>query len=310
MAMLALLPLATLLSASVAEDLAPRARLEAPQLSPPLEVYLVRPAVDVPVIAASATAGLLRGYLTEHLVRQRCPCSPDEVNSFDRGAIGHDSDAAGRVSDITVGVAVLGPPLLDFFALGASRAFAQDLTVFTEAVLVGTLLHQVANFGLQRPRPRTYAGEPSFVHEGQGYLSFYAGHVSTTAAALSAASFTMRRRYGEHVWPWVVTGLITTSVGVERVLAGQHFPSDVLAGAVVGLAVGIAVPWLHARSPEAQLTVTPAPGQHLPADVLAGAGVGLAVGIVVPWLNARAPEAQLTLTPAPSGRGLALLGRF
>jgi len=169
-----------------------------------------------------------------------------------------------------VGLAVLGPPLLDVFALGATRAFAQDLTVFTEAVLVGTLLHQVANFGLQRPRPRTYAGEPSFVDEGEGYLSFYAGHVSTTAAALSAASFTMRRRYGEHVWPWVVTGLITTSVGVERVLAGQHFPSDVLVGAGVGLAVGIAVPWLHARSPEAQLTVT----------------------------------------PAPSGRGLALLGRF
>lgn len=263
--MLALLPLATLLLAAAADDLTP------PLLDvPPLEVYRVRLAVDIPVIAAGASAGLLRAYLVEHQVRKRCPCSLDELNSLDRSSVGNHSQAAGLASDITVGVALVVPPLIDLCVLGATRAFAQDLTVLTETVMVSTLLQQVANFGVQRPRPRTYAGEPSFVNSGNGYLSFYAGHVSTTAAALSAASFTIGRRYDEHVWPWVVTGVVTASVGVERVLAGQHFPSDVLAGALVGLGVGIAVPWLHAR----------------------------------------APGAKLTLVPAPTGRGLALMGQF
>jgi membrane-associated phospholipid phosphatase len=264
--MLALLPLATLLLAAAAEDLRPPPLHEVP----PLEVYRVRLALDLPVIAVGASAGLLRAYLIEHQVRKRCPCSTDELGFLDRGSVGNRSQAAGLASDITVGVALVLPPLVDLFALGANRAFAEDLTVLTETVLVSTLLQQVANFGLQRPRPRTYAGEPAYVHGGSGYLSFYAGHVSSTAAMLSAASFTVRQRYGEQVWPWVVTGIVTASVGAERVLAGQHFPTDVLAGALVGVGVGIAVPWLHTR----------------------------------------APGAKLALAPLPSGRGLALMGQF
>lgn len=261
-----LLPLATLLLAAGTDDLTPSPLLEAP----PREVYRLQLAVDIPILAAGASAALLRAYLVQHQVRKRCPCSTGELDFLDRGTVGNHSQAAGLASDITVGVALAAPPLIDLFALGANRAFAEDLTVLTETVLVSTLLQQIANFGLQRPRPRTYAGEPSYVHGGKGYLSFYAGHVTNTAAALSAASFTIGRRYDEHVWPWVVTGVVTASVGVERVLAGQHFPSDVLAGALVGLGVGIAVPWLHAR----------------------------------------APGAKLTLVPVPTGRGLALMGQF
>ena len=253
--MLALLPLATLLLAAGADDLAPAPLREAP----PVEVYRLHLAVDLPIIAAGASAGLLRAYLVRSQVRERCPCSAGELGFLDRGSVGNHSQAAGLASDITVGVALAAPPLIDLFALGANRAFAEDLTVMTETVLVSTLLQQVANFGLQRPRPRTYAGEESFVHSGKGYLSFYAGHVSTTAAALSAASFTIGRRYDQHVWPWVVTGVVTASVGVERVLAGQHFPTDVLAGALIGTGVGIAVPWLHARGPGARFTLAPAP---------------------------------------------------
>jgi membrane-associated phospholipid phosphatase len=234
----------------------------APEPDRPVEVYTVRPLIDVPIILVGATAGLLRTYLANHHVSQRCPCSLDEINGFDRGIVGNHSDVAGRASDITVGLALAAPPILDLFVVGANRAFAEDLTVATEAVMVSTLFQQVANFGHQRPRPRTYEGIPANVHGGEGYLSFLAGHVATTTAVLAAASYTIRRRYGERVWPWVVTGVVAASVGAERLLGGYHFPTDVALGAALGLGVGLAVPWLHARHREVELGVTPTAGGY------------------------------------------------
>lgn len=181
--------------------------------APPLDVYDVHLAVDLPVIAVGATAGLLRTYLGNHIVDQRCPCSVDEINSLDRHFVGNHSDAAGLTSDITVGLALAVPPLVDLFVLGPRRAFLDDVIVAAETVMVSTLFQQVANFGHQRPRPRTYAGDPADLNRGEGYLSFLAGHVATTTAVLAAASFTIRRRYGERVWPWIVTGLVAASVG-------------------------------------------------------------------------------------------------
>jgi hypothetical protein len=50
----------------------------------PLEVYNVNLAIDLPVIAVGGGAGLLRTYLANHYVTQRCPCRVDEINLFDR----------------------------------------------------------------------------------------------------------------------------------------------------------------------------------------------------------------------------------
>jgi hypothetical protein len=234
-----------------------------PSPSPsPIEVYEVQPWIDAPIIAVGATAGLLRSYLSHHHVTQRCPCSLDEINAFDRGFVGNHSDTAAKASDITVGLALAVPPVLDLFFVGANRAFAEDLTVATEAVMVSTLFQQIANFGHQRPRPRTYEGIDANVHSGEGYLSFLAGHVATTTAVLTVAAYTIRNRYGERVWPWVATGVIAASVGAERLLGGYHFPTDVALGAALGLGVGLAVPWLHARHHEVTIGVTPTEGGY------------------------------------------------
>jgi membrane-associated phospholipid phosphatase len=60
---------------------------------------------------------------------------------------------------------------------------------------------------------------------------------------------------------------------VERVADGRHSPSDVIVGAVMGTAVGIVVPLLHARPQPRRLGLTTGPG---PAG---GGGGGVAIGI-------------------------------
>jgi len=38
---------------------------------------------------------------------------------------------------------------------------------------------------------------------------------------------------------------LTTFVSIERVRAGRHFPTDVIAGSIAGAGIGLVVPHLH-----------------------------------------------------------------
>lgn len=224
------------------------------------QVYEVRLVVDGPIIAVGAVAGLLRATLASHVIEHSCPCDPSRLNRLDRGAVGNHSAAAGTIADVTVGLALGLPPLLDLLDVGANTALVEDLTVMTETVMVAILFQQVANIGVGRPRPLAYAGDPKYVDSDEGYLSFYAGHVSTAVAAVTAAAYTARLRHGEQVWPWLVTAAVGGSLAIERVASGHHFPSDAVVGFATGLSIGLAVPWLHARHPGAQLSLGPGPG--------------------------------------------------
>jgi membrane-associated phospholipid phosphatase len=239
-------------------------RLDAP---PSREVYRLNLGVDIPVIVTGTAAGLVRILFAGNLIRITCAaaCDPNSVNAFDRPVISSNySSAADLASSITVGLAVGAPPLLDLLDVGMGKAFGQDLVVYAEAMAVNTVVTQIANFGAARPRPVAYLTGADRTTPNN-YLSFWSGHASNTVTALTAAAFTMRLRYGEMVWPWVVVGVVGASVSAERVLAGSHFPTDVIAGSLAGLAVGIAVPWLHARGPA--MTFVPIEG-----------GRGVAVG--------------------------------
>ena len=213
----------------------------------PRSVYELHLAVDIPVTVVAGSFGTARVLFADQLARMSCPCDPAGVNGLDRGAVGNDSAAASIAADVTVYGVMAALPLADLLDLGWGRTWGEDLMVYAETLAIDTALQNAVNFIVARPRPATYAGDPEFLHSGEGYLSFYAGHVSTAFASLSMAAFTIRKRYGERVWPWIVAGLVASSVAVERVASGHHFPTDVGVAALVGTGIGITVPSLHLR---------------------------------------------------------------
>ncbi|HET7753722.1 MAG TPA: phosphatase PAP2 family protein [Anaeromyxobacteraceae bacterium] len=236
-------PLVILLVGVVAAGASTRARADEPR-----RVFSLSPAVDGAIIGIAALGNVVPLALQDRIVRERCPCDPSEVPGFDRFAIGLHSDAASRASDWTRNLALIVPPIAGLVALGPTRAFFEDATVFAEALAVSGALVNLAKYTVQRPIPRAYAGDPDQLREPGAYLAFYSSHATMTFTALTDLAWTMRLRYGEQGWPWAVAGILGTSVAAERVLAGHHFLSDVVVGAAIGIAVGTAVPLLHEAS--------------------------------------------------------------
>ena len=230
-----------------------------PEPTPSESVYRVRPWLDGAVIGVSALGVAIPYALSTQLIHPRCPCDPHEINALDRHVVGNHNKLTDTLSDVTVGGAWLAPVLLDALDVGVSRAFAEDMAVYAEALAVNGALVTVAKYLVQRPLPVVYAGQaPELLHQPGGYRSFYSGHTSNVVAALTAMSMTYTLRHGPRAWPWLLTAAVGLAVAAERVAAGRHFYTDVGVGALAGALTGYVVPQLHQRS-AGILTVSPLP---------------------------------------------------
>ncbi len=223
-----------------------------PKLGAPAKsVYQINPWTDGAIILGSGL-GIIYGYANvDSLVKRRCPCESSEVNSFDRPALSNQNRTSGAIANALVAAAVLVPPGLDFLDIGAKDAFKDDLIVYLEVLSVTQVLTTATKVATQRPFPQHYQmslSQQASDEGGGAFLSFFSGHTATTIAALSAASMTYGYRHGSSKLPWIVTGSLGTLIGIELVAAGEHYPSDVLVGGAVGLAMGTLIPYLHHKS--------------------------------------------------------------
>ena len=226
------------------------ARAEAQTRAP----FELRWEVDLPITAASAVIGsawLLRNELGP------APCAPlcdrERLAVFDRFAAGWYQPDVKLASDL--GVAALlgvGAALLYFDAGFADLALGSEAVLVTSAIVVTSML------GMRRPRPFLYGEDaPRSERElGGAAVSFPSGH---TAHAFALALALFQIQHARHPFCdgpyWVLAGTLTlaTGVGVTRIVSGDHFPSDVLAGALIGSAIGWLVPELHRAAPDVTL---------------------------------------------------------
>jgi membrane-associated phospholipid phosphatase len=202
--------------------------------------------------AALAVGGVISfGWvLRDELAPPHCglACDREDVFVLDRFAAGRFDPGWRTTSDVTIaatyGLAV-GTLVLDGGLEGAS-----DLVVVAESVLLSNAVGALVNLGARRPRPLAYgtAAPEDERLRGNTSLSFFSGHTAGAFAAALSTYATLRRRHPDSPLPYVALAVGVTAasfIGTTRVLAGDHFPTDVVAGALVGSALGLLLPALH-----------------------------------------------------------------
>lgn len=197
----------------------------------------------------------------------------DTLNAFDASARTlrwSNTGSADRLSTVfSFGLAPLAG-----FGVGALVAWhddrlselAADTLVVAESAVIAVNLNQIAKFVTARQRPDVHAraaGDPSAVPAAGDNLSFFSGH-ATLAFALATSAGTVASMRHHRLAPvmWAAGLTLATAGAYLRIAADRHYATDVLAGAIVGSAVGFGVPYFaHRPTPaKAGFAFTPVPG--------------------------------------------------
>jgi membrane-associated phospholipid phosphatase len=224
-------------------------------------IYKVSPIADTALITAGALGAILPYVYRNRLITPTGAGDPSTLNALDRQALGYAYDPTlAWASNITAAAAVGLPVLLDLADLGFSSTLVEDTVIMTEVIAITGALANAAKYGLPRRSPLLYGAQAGAnTSNVDQYNGFYSAQTAVAFAALSATAFTLSERYDQNVWPWIATAAIGGSVAAERVRSGRAFYTDVITGAVAGVAVGTLVPWLHLRT---GITSAVVPTQH------------------------------------------------
>lgn len=152
-----------------------------------------------------------------------------------------------KASDITLGLTLITPGILgliappsDYIAIATSYA-----GTIAGAYGVRTFLKQVVH----KPRPYVQDGMPlpDGVDPDENYESFPSGH---SIMAFSSAAYTQAMQllfYPDSTTMKVVsatTWILAATTATLRVVSGNHYLEDVLAGAAMGSAIGFLGPYI------------------------------------------------------------------
>jgi len=175
--------------------------------------------------------------------------SRKNVFAFDRGATYNWSQDASIVSDYLLNFLLISP-----VALLTSDEVRNDFGTFSLMYLENLFLSFAAvhttKILIKRNRPYLYNNNVplKFKTDRSSRLSFFSGH--TTHAFSSAVFFSTvySEYYPNSKWRpyiWGASLLSASITGYLRYASGDHFPTDIIVGAVVGSAIGYLIPLIH-----------------------------------------------------------------
>jgi membrane-associated phospholipid phosphatase len=239
----------------------------------PRALFIADPVIDGAVLSLGAGWYILSSLIIGTGEIQPQQIAPNFKTSqllpFDRVAVTQTLDPnAATFSNVglyvAVGYAVLDP-ILSGIREHTARATLVDAMIYAEAIAITGGATNLSKLAVRRPRPIEYIEfndckkkAPNLAPaelaarcnttSTNAALSFVSGHASTTGAVWGTATYLAFAR-SPHSWrPWVTLlggAALTTFVSIERVRSGDHFPSDVVAGAFAGAGVGVLTAHLH-----------------------------------------------------------------
>jgi hypothetical protein len=222
--------------------------------------YGLSPALDLPLAAGILSMKYHSGSLLAETRARPIDygnLSPGDLPAFDRWAVGLHSPRLSGFSSVLAGMELLVPLSVNAWDTYTGRqawhGALVDALLLQEALMISSSLSSYSKSIPMHSTPLTYDPRvpESEKRLPQNASSFFSNHTTTafTTAVFSAYTFQLRHPDSPlRPWVWGGTLAMATGVGSLRVLAGKHFPSDVVAGAAVGSLVGYLVPKLHTRA--------------------------------------------------------------
>ena len=221
------------------------------------------PVTDGAMIGVSlGFAGILELINATGEVRpQQVPQNFDrsKLIGIDRGALSQTIDPnASGISNFGLFTAIafaVVDPVISGFRQDSVQTGIVDAIIYTETISVTFALTNLTKMAVRRPRPNAYLEAEAHKNDANyansktdSALSFFSGHASITASVGATATYLAFARSKSPLRP-VLTLIVATAVAsvtsYERVRAGAHFPTDVIAGSIAGAGVGVLVPHLH-----------------------------------------------------------------
>lgn len=222
--------------------------------------YLLNTQRDLPILFSGVTLFVLAPTIEFHKpTLAPVSYSSQSVWKPERWVTKLDNSRASKASDILLYTSQVTPALLliskdtrsdwRVYAMGAEAiGLTAALTSFTKAIT-------------DRKRPYVYNPNTpaSDITSDNAVQSFFSGHT----AMASVSTFYFARVFADYhpdskwkPWVWTMATALPLATATMRVVAGRHFPTDVLVGYVVGAGIGYLVPTLHKWPKRKQATLT------------------------------------------------------
>lgn len=170
----------------------------------------------------------------------------NNIKSIDKSSIYDYNNNYKTLSDITVLSSLALPTVYSIFSASDFNQFLNYNIKYAQVLGITSGLTLLSKNLITRYRPYTYQDNLDIdtrrSHDGRN--SFFSGH---TAMAFSSAVFLAYNfeksdnpRYAKNIL-WLSSIALASSTGYLRIIAGKHFLTDVIVGALIGSTVAILI---------------------------------------------------------------------
>lgn len=169
------------------------------------------------------------------------PCDRSGVPPFDRWII---AEPRALWDDASTGLLAAVAAVTWWDLASSDWAERADLTASIQSAAWAVATTKLIKVIVQRKRPVLYTDlAPGYLNKSGSRESFPSGHTAAVAALATSYLLSRARQSAPPAGPWISRAVLLAAagVGVLRVTAADHFPSDVLAGAAVGVGSALVV---------------------------------------------------------------------
>jgi membrane-associated phospholipid phosphatase len=200
----------------------------------------IAPAIEIGgILTGAAGIGVSEFYKAELVPDEPRWKTPPAIDAEVRSALkwSHPRTAATLSDIMLVGVILPGAFLAP---LGTGHDYRRSAITIGEATVMTGVITQVAKFSVARARPYAYYGNDYSNPDSK--LSFFSGHTSYSfALSLSSAMIMAESLPAYSGSIYGAAALIALVPAYLRIAADKHYLTDVLTGAIVGMAIAYGV---------------------------------------------------------------------